>query len=114
MLNITSHKGFQLTFQNGWTASVQFGRGNYCSKRYSLDIAEASSNWKSENAEILIFDKAGAGLFGEITLNNVNAENVAKACFIVSEFPVDSLVTEEVKSQFRVRYGISIFSNLIT
>jgi len=25
--------GFQLDFPNGWTASVQFGPGNYCSNR---------------------------------------------------------------------------------
>ena len=26
--------GFQIDFENGWTVSVQFGRGNYCSNRY--------------------------------------------------------------------------------
>ena len=28
--NISGKKGFQITFDNGWTASVQFGPGNYC------------------------------------------------------------------------------------
>lgn len=27
--SITQGKGFQMTFANGWTASVQFGAGNY-------------------------------------------------------------------------------------
>jgi hypothetical protein len=26
----TNNKGFQMTFENGWTISVQFGYGNYC------------------------------------------------------------------------------------
>lgn len=30
---ITVGKGFHITFANGWTASVQFGRGNYCGNR---------------------------------------------------------------------------------
>jgi hypothetical protein len=27
---ITGKKGFHITFENGWTVSVQFGPGNYC------------------------------------------------------------------------------------
>ncbi len=27
---ITGQKGFHVTFENGWTVSVQFGPGNYC------------------------------------------------------------------------------------
>lgn len=27
---ITGGKGFHVTFENGWTVSVQFGPGNYC------------------------------------------------------------------------------------
>lgn len=30
---ITSGKGFHITFDNGWTVSVQFGAANYCSGR---------------------------------------------------------------------------------
>lgn len=30
MFKITMNKGFQLTFDNGYTISVQFGHGNYC------------------------------------------------------------------------------------
>jgi hypothetical protein len=29
----TENKGFQITFANGWTISVQYGYGNYCSNR---------------------------------------------------------------------------------
>ena len=30
MYKITQGKGFQMTFANGWTVSVQWGAGNYC------------------------------------------------------------------------------------
>jgi hypothetical protein len=30
MFNITGGKGFHITFDNGWTVSVQFGPANYC------------------------------------------------------------------------------------
>jgi len=30
-------RGFQLTFANGWTASVQWGQDNYCSNHYGED-----------------------------------------------------------------------------
>lgn len=30
MFKITNGKGFHISFENGWTVSVQFGPGNYC------------------------------------------------------------------------------------
>ena len=33
MIRITNGKGFQMTFENGWTISVQFGWGNYHDRR---------------------------------------------------------------------------------
>lgn len=33
MFKICEGKGFQITFDNGWTVSVQFGPGNYCENR---------------------------------------------------------------------------------
>ena len=30
---IKTPMGFQMQFENGWTASVQFGIGNYCDNR---------------------------------------------------------------------------------
>lgn len=38
MFKITAGRGFQMTFDNGWTVSVQFGTGNYCENR-SLEPA---------------------------------------------------------------------------
>ena len=33
MIKISERGGFTLTFENGYTASVQFGYGNYCDNR---------------------------------------------------------------------------------
>ena len=33
MFSITDNKGFCISFNNGYTVSVQFGGGNYCSNR---------------------------------------------------------------------------------
>ena len=42
------HEGFSMKFANGYTISVQFGNGNYCT-RDSIGVAES--------AEIAIWDK---------------------------------------------------------
>ena len=34
MFRITGAKGFQMTFENDWTVSVQFGYGNYCENHH--------------------------------------------------------------------------------
>ena len=36
--NAYTHKGFQMTFPNGYTVSVMFGAGNYCEHRYNQDV----------------------------------------------------------------------------
>jgi len=50
--NKTVYSGFQLTFSNGNTISVQFGFGNYCN-----NSRESKDN--SLNAEIAIWSAAG-------------------------------------------------------
>jgi len=52
----TYGKGFQMTFENGNTISVMFGRGNYCSNRGGN--IEKDGNW-SETAEICIWNESG-------------------------------------------------------
>jgi hypothetical protein len=51
----TENKGFQLTFDNGWTISVQWGAGNYCSNKM-VDTNKNNSMLESANAEIAIWD----------------------------------------------------------
>ena len=48
--------GFQVTFDNGWTISVQWGPGGYCDKRMkSLDVEV--DGMKSRNAEIAAWNE---------------------------------------------------------
>ena len=37
MFRITDNKGFQITFPNGWTVSVQFGHYNYCANYHEFE-----------------------------------------------------------------------------
>ena len=60
MLRITQGKGFQITFENGYTLSVQFGPMNYCenknynwSEPYARAASEAGERGSS-NAEIAV------------------------------------------------------------
>ena len=56
MFQITANKGFQITFANGNTVSVQFGGGNYCENRH---ITEDGRGQSSSDAECLAWDKDG-------------------------------------------------------
>lgn len=51
----TMRKGFQMTFENGLTASVQWGAGNYCENYFSADCG-FSKDAESNTAEIAVFD----------------------------------------------------------
>ena len=58
MLKITFGRGFQLTFSNGVTVSVQFGPGNYCDN-YNMDY-RLDNNYKileSKDAEVAAWTK---------------------------------------------------------
>ncbi|MDO8641039.1 MAG: hypothetical protein Q7R33_05805 [Nitrosarchaeum sp.] len=63
MLKITGHKGFHLTFKNGWTASVQFGPGSYTSSHHDDWDWEAPKNtengWESFDAEVAAWEREG-------------------------------------------------------
>lgn len=52
MFKITQNKGFHMVFANGWTVSVQFGRGNYCENN-------CGDSDESRTAEIAAWDKDG-------------------------------------------------------
>lgn len=61
-----SNKGFQITFENGNTISVQFGKFNYCeNQNYRINNFGSLSELlkekgSSNNAEIAIWDEDGA------------------------------------------------------
>jgi hypothetical protein len=57
MFKITAGKGFHLTFDNGWTVSVQWGPSNYCSNQatdFSIprEIAANCGEYQSNTAEV--------------------------------------------------------------
>ena len=61
MIKATENKGFQLTFENGWTVSVQFGYGNYYDNGHHPEGLALHSKRiiKSSDAEIAIWDEKG-------------------------------------------------------
>lgn len=62
MFKITDNKGFQLTFANGCTISVQFGPGNYTDQDLrSLPLYTPRNNteWQAQTAEVAIFLPSG-------------------------------------------------------
>ena len=50
MFRITDGRGFQMTFANGWTVSVQFGPGTYCENRSFASLASGESFDRAERA----------------------------------------------------------------
>lgn len=81
MLKITQSKGFQITFANGWTVSVQFGAGNYCERRNAdFGAPRTCDQWESSDAEIAAWDANGT-LFHfdhDDVKGYMNANEVAK------------------------------------
>lgn len=56
----TMRKGFHMTFDNGLTASVQWGAGNYCDNHCPDDMDFSyKKDASSDTAEIAVFDKYG-------------------------------------------------------
>ena len=59
MFSATRNSGFQLTFSNGYTISVQFGYGTYSENHHhpdGFDFAKTRDLVTSEDAEIAIWD----------------------------------------------------------
>lgn len=62
MFKITDGKGFQITFENGWTVSVQWGCGNYAdhyATPYTNGAHERAGKLGSKTAEIAAWDADG-------------------------------------------------------
>ena len=65
MFKCVGNKGFQMTFENGNTVSVQWGPSNYCTPlheggrfaRYDLPMKMDGESWKSNDAEVAEWDK---------------------------------------------------------
>ena len=86
---ITSHKGFHLSFNNGWQVSVQFGPGNYCERRdEDYDSPRDSESWESSNAEIAVWRNFGAHhlimLENDVVRGWTSPREVAEVIYLVS------------------------------
>jgi hypothetical protein len=103
MFNITLNKGFQITFENGWTASVQWGDGNYCSNRYLF-----GHNYKrlgepvppSTTAEVAAWDTKGRYYRGKDWSESIKGycspEEVAGFLYLVSNLGLEGPFEETV------------------
>ena len=83
MLKSTYNKGFQMTFDNGLTISVQFGAGNYSSNRdlkkpHRVEMTNLVTT--ATSAELAIWDGEGTSFNFKEGLNKgwVGADEVAK------------------------------------
>lgn len=78
MFNITQRKGFHMTFENGYTVSVQFGYGNYSANRYDCKYGEdvppsktaEFAAWDANNNWVR-FDGENDDVIGYITADEV-------------------------------------------
>lgn len=70
---ITGHKGFHITFENGYTVSVQFGPANYCDNYHmNWGDPERKQILESSDAEVAVW-----GIGGElIDLPQFNIDGV--------------------------------------
>ena len=62
MISITRHKGFHMQFKNGWTASVQFGPGNYSGTHHDdedYSAPEKARVWETTTAEVACWHRKG-------------------------------------------------------
>jgi hypothetical protein len=48
-------KGFQITFENGYTISVQYGKSNYCERRDLFEEESPADQISSKNCEIAVW-----------------------------------------------------------
>ena len=64
----TQNKGFNMTFENGISISVQWGVGNYCNRKNDGEFGLPMKDefWEATSAEIMIKRNKG----GEINLGN--------------------------------------------
>jgi len=85
-------RGFHVSFDNGYTISVQFGYGNYCSNRRS----EQGGDLVSDDAEIAVLN--GDGNFIPLSeyddvIGYQSWDDFQRIFSLVSEGRVDELVS---------------------
>ena len=98
----TRNKGFQMTFENGFRISVQWGIGNYCQRKEDGDFGDPRKTefWESLSAEIAVFGKDRE--FITITNSDVVAgwlttDKVAKCITVVQS----ATTKEEIETKLK-------------
>ena len=81
--------GFNMTFENGFTISVQWGTENYCARRFEKKDPRELRFWRSRTAEIAVlnekdeFIKINNGSDGVVS-GWLSTDTVAEVIAIVS------------------------------
>ena len=76
----TINKGFNMTFENGFSISVQWGVGNYCDRKNdgSFDEPMKGEFWEATSAEIMITGNDGIILGnGDVVAGWLSTDKVA-------------------------------------
>ena len=82
--NITSNKGFQITFENGWIVSVQWGPGNHCANYGKMELdPKATNDFKCLDAEVEIHHSAMEGF---LEFPGTKPDGMAKIMQVVMGF----------------------------
>ena len=96
LFSITSGKGFYMTFDNGFTVSVQFGVYNYC-ENFTLDKTFDNNSTESKDAEVACLNKKGRLIsledfdkeIGDTVIGYLNTNEVLKFMNWVANLPPD-------------------------
>jgi hypothetical protein len=99
----TNNKGFQMTFENGFRISVQWGVGNYCQKEEEGEYGESMKTefWESLSAEIAVFGKDREFIeitnYPDVVAGWLSADTVAKCITIVQS----ATTKEEIETKLK-------------
>ena len=101
----TKNTGFAMTFDNGFTISVQWGTINYCEKKNlgaEGDEEMKTKRWESTTAEIAVFNDTGIVPVGKSddVIGWCSADEVATVIAIVQSAHPDNQeeMVEEIKA----------------
>ena len=112
------NKGFRMTFENGYSISVQWCVGNYCEKQmntnYEWNESTKHDFWSSNSAEIAVFNKEGSMIpitgytlenkdgtednYTDVVSGWLSTNQVAKVIAIVSSAQTEDEMTKKLKS----------------
>ena len=99
----TRNKGLQMTFENGFRISVQWGVGNYCQRKDDGDFDESMKTefWESNSAEIAVFNKDREFItitnYPDVVAGWLTTDKVAKCITVVQS----ATTKEEIETKLK-------------